>query len=167
MKLSLVGFMGSGKSTIGYELARHLEHEVIEMDAHVLANIGAKDMNEVFEKGGEKLLRDWEVRLAEEWRDLQNAIISTGGGAITNSAVVQYLKENNGKIIYLYAPFATIAERIKQDSIPRPLFQNIEQAEKLYRARLPLYHNSADIIIDTDQKELVSIVKEIMNAVHL
>lgn len=167
MKIILTGFMGSGKSAVAMELANRLNHHVLEMDNVVLERNRVKDMRELFDKGDEVLLRQWEIRLAEEWRDIEHAIISTGGGVVINKIILDYLKEGGGKTVFLHAPFHVLSERIKKDTTQRPLFQNLKTAEDLYNFRLPLYKKYADIIIHAEQKPVSKIVEEIIEQIKL
>ncbi len=160
MKIALIGYMGSGKTTIGQALAKALTFNMIEMD-WILQSHGCQNMSELFEKGGELLLRESEIEIAKDWRDIQNTVISTGGGVVLNKIIIDYLKDNNGKIIFLNTSFETLQKRIEQDKTPRPLFQNIEEARQLYDFRLPLYKRYADIEVLTDNKSIVDIVLEI------
>ncbi len=161
MKIALIGYMGSGKTTIGQALAKALTFNMIEMDWMILQSQGCQNMAELFEKGGELLLRESEIEIAKDWRDIQNTVISTGGGVVLNKIIIDYLKDNNGKIIFLNTSFETLQKRIEQDPTPRPLFQNIEEARQLYDFRLPLYKRYADIEVLTDNKSIVDIVLEI------
>ncbi len=157
--------MGSGKTTIAQELARALHINMIEMDWMVLQSAGCKDMGELFNKEGEILLREWEICLAKEWRDLDDVVISAGGGVVMNKIIIDYLKEKGGKVIFLDAPFDVLHARIQQDKIERPLFKNREEAETLYAFRLPLYKRYADYQVMTDKKSIVDIVKEIQSII--
>ncbi|CAN5173727.1 shikimate kinase [soil metagenome] len=166
MKITLIGFMGSGKTSVAEHLARVLNLNMIEMDWLVLHSVGCKDMAELFAKGGELLLREWEIKLAEELRETDNVVISAGGGVVMNKIILDYLKEKSGKIIFLHSEFETIKERIEKDKTPRPLFQNIEEAKELYEFRLPLYKRYADYEIMTDGKTVIDIVNEIKTTLN-
>lgn len=161
MKIALIGFMGSGKSTIARELGKQLGKEVIEMDSVVLERTNSANMAEVFEKGGEILLREWEIALAKEWRNASDVVISTGGGVVMNKIILDYLEENDGVVIFLHTSFDTIKLRILKDNTPRPLFQHEEEAQKLYEFRLPLYKQYSDHEINCDTKSVEEIVAEI------
>lgn len=164
MKIALTGFMGSGKTTIGQSLAKELNFNMIEMDWMILQSHGCENMSQLFEKGGELLLRESEIEMAKEWRALENTVISTGGGVVLNKIIIDYLKENNGKIIFLNTSFDILKKRIDQDPTPRPLFQNVEEAHDLFNFRLPLYKRYADIEVITDDKSAQDIVREIKDA---
>ena len=165
MKLILIGFMGAGKSAIAMHLGSLLKLPVVEMDALVLKKTNSKDMQEVFAKGGELLLRETEIAIAREYADIEHSlIVSTGAGVVSNRIVLDYLKSRHGKIFFLNATFPTIAARLSQD-VSRPLFQNIEQARSLYNFRHPLYLEYADYRIDVDYFTLEQIAQNIVEIV--
>ena len=162
MKITLIGFMGSGKTAVAKELGNKLNTDTIEMDAIVLERNKTKNMEELFKKGGEILLREWEIQLAKEWRDIEHAIISTGGGVVINKIILDYLREPNGTIVFLDVPFNVIQNRVKLDKTPRPLFTDVKSAFSIFKHRLPLYKKYADIIIKAQDKEPVQIAEEII-----
>ncbi|OGK36880.1 hypothetical protein A3F03_04585 [Candidatus Roizmanbacteria bacterium RIFCSPHIGHO2_12_FULL_41_11] len=164
MKIILIGFMGSGKTVVAKKLASKLAVKCLEMDQEIIQMTGCRNMAEFFAKRGELLLREWEIRLAKEYSTLNDVIISTGGGVILNKINLDYLKQNNGTVIFLDTPFSVIVNRLKSDTTPRPLFKNRKQAEKLFNFRLPLYRQYADYIVNTDHKSVVQIV-EIINKI--
>lgn len=160
MKIILIGFMGSGKSSVAKQLSRILNLPMLEMDELVLQKTLTNCMQEVFEKGGEFLLRETELAIAQEFAVKDHRVISTGGGVVLNKIILDYLKKPNGKIFFLNASFQTIAFRLKED-VKRPLFKNIGEAESLYHFRQPLYLKYADHIIEVDTKSIEKIAQEI------
>ncbi len=162
MKISLIGFMGSGKTSVGTALAEKLHFEFIEMDKVVLERTNFKDMKHLFLEKGEHFLREWEIRLAREWQDKEHVVISTGGGVVMNKIVTDYLKKNGGQVIFLHTPFQELEERVIKDKTPRPLFEDSKAARKLYRFRLPLYKAYRDLIIRTKGKTAEGISHEII-----
>jgi shikimate kinase len=151
MNIVLIGFMGSGKSTIAKHVSQRLQREWVEMDALVLQKTNTRTMHEVFALGGELLLRETEIALAKEISVHPNLVISTGAGIVQNRINLDYFKKAGASILFLHAQFATIAKRIGSDT-SRPLFQDISSAQKLYQLRLPLYFTYADQVIDVDTK---------------
>lgn len=148
MNIVLIGFMGSGKSTIAKCLSALLGISYVEMDDLVYQITACRNMREVFAKGGELLLRETEIQIAKEYAAKKNLILSTGGGIVLNKIALDYFTEKGAKVIFLKAPFETIAQRLKNDDT-RPLFKEIEEAKKAYNFRLPLYLGYADEIVDT------------------
>lgn len=157
--------MGSGKSTVAKALGRILDFAVVEMDDLVYEKTKTKDMQEVFVKGGEMLLRETEIAIAKEYSSVDNVVVSTGGGVVLNKIILDYLRQQEGVVVFLRANFATLSLRLKGDS-SRPLFQNRSQALSLYQDRQPLYVKYADKIIDVDGKSVTAIVQEISRLIQ-
>lgn len=160
MKIILIGFMGAGKTSVAKKLGHLLNLPILEMDELALQKTNTKNMHELFAKGGEILLRETEIALAQEYVSTDNHIISTGAGVVLNKIVLDYLKKRNGKIFFLNASFQTIADRLTEDT-SRPLFKNIIEAESLYYFRQPLYLKYADQVIEIDKKSVEEIAQEI------
>lgn len=161
MKIILIGFMGSGKSSVAKKLGELLNLTVLEMDEHVFQKTSTKSMHEVFELGGELLLRETEIAIAKEYASTDNGIISTGAGAVLNKIILDYLKEASGQVFFLHASFKTIVTRLAGD-VTRPLFKNRIEAESLYHFRHPLYLKYADQIIEVENKTVEDVAQEII-----
>jgi len=151
MNIVLIGFMGSGKTAVAKHLSTLLGFSLIEMDDLVYQKTGTRNMHEVFEKGGELLLRETEIAIAKEYASKKKVVISAGGGVVLNKIILDYFKIAGGKVIFLQANFDTIAKRLKGDD-SRPLFKDVASAKKIYDFRLPLYLNYADEIIDVNSR---------------
>jgi len=150
MKIILIGFMGSGKTTVANILAKKLNLEVIEMDQLILAKSGRNSISEIFSLDGEKHFRALETKVCQSLKDRGNLIVSTGGGVIGDKTNINSLK-NNGRIFYLKTSFSIINKRLKNDKT-RPLFEDKEAAKKLFNIRQKLYEKFADKTIITDGK---------------
>lgn len=161
MKIILIGFMGSGKSTTAKIVGELLQLPVMEMDDLVYQKTNTRTMDEVFVKGGEPLLRQTEITIAQELSSTNNIVISTGGGVGENKTVLHHLKGSLAKVILLNAPFDIITDRLKNDT-QRPLFRDIHKAKALYEFRLPLYRAHADTIIETASKSPHDIAQEVV-----
>jgi len=166
MNIILIGFMGSGKTTISQELAKRLGRVVVDMDDLIeqKAQMSTPEISETF---GECRFRELETEVAMEVGKMKNIIVASGGGVIGNSKNIDYLKQNDGKIIYLHTSFNEIKKRVKNHRRPRPLFTNPKKAHILYLSRLPIYKNVSDIVISTDNKEISIIVTEIIRDMSL
>jgi len=150
MNIVLIGFMGSGKSSVAWELEKKINFPVVEMDELVVARSGRKSVNEIFERDGEVCFRELEIDVARDLQVKEQVIISAGGGVVMNGIIIDYLKAN-GKLIFLDTPFETICSRLQGDAT-RPKFQDKDAARALYELRLPLYKEYADRIISTEGK---------------
>jgi len=149
MNIILIGFMGSGKTTVAKSVSELLGLSCVEMDDLVYQKTNTRTMQEVFDLGGELLLRETEIALSKEYALKNKLIISTGGGVVLNKIIFDYFQKQKCLIIFLRAKFTTLAKRLKGD-VQRPLFQHLPTAKKMYQFRLPLYLHYADQVIDVD-----------------
>lgn len=149
MSIVLIGFMGSGKSSVAKFLSSHLDYEVLEMDAIVCKQLGVENMQELFSQGGETLLRQMERKIAKEYRAAEKMVISTGGGVVLSEEIFDYFRKKGERVFFLKAQFETLEKRLKGDR-SRPLFQEINRAKHLYNLRAPLYIKYADEIVEVD-----------------
>lgn len=161
MKIILIGFMGSGKSSVAKKLSDLLALPTLEMDELIFQKTKTKSMHEVFALGGEALLREKEMEVAQEYASMSNIIVSTGGGVVLNQVILNKFKIANAKIFFLNASFETIATRLANDR-SRPLFKNDVEAKSLYHFRHPLYLKYADHMIEVDHKSIEEIALEII-----
>ena len=145
MNIILCGFMGSGKTTIGHELARMTGRKFVDTD-NMVENEQGTQIKNIFSEYGEDFFRELEYQACKKVASMQNRVVSTGGGAMTYQRNVDAVK-NSGKIIFLDVDFNIICERIG-DTSTRPLFQDKEKAKSLYDERKSKYLACADIVID-------------------
>ena len=141
----LCGFMGSGKTVVGKELAKIMGRRFVDTDELVERKQGIP-IKAIFEAYGEEFFRDLEHKVCAETAELKNCVISTGGGAVTFERNVEALKKG-GKIVFLDADFQTICDRIGNNT-NRPLFQDVDKAKALFDERRPLYEAAADFSVD-------------------
>lgn len=158
----LIGFMGTGKSTIAEFLKNTLNMEVVEMD-QLIAQREGMSISKIFEIHGEEYFRDLETNLLIEMQSKSNVVISCGGGTPMRERNVAEMKKN-GKVVLLTAKPETILERVK-DNHDRPLLENnknVSYIEELLEKRRPKYEAAADFVIETDQKSAAEICEEII-----
>lgn len=158
----LIGFMGTGKTTISHKLQQLTQAEEIDMDAWIVEKNGMS-INDMFEKYGETYFRDCETDAVREIAGYAPAIVSCGGGAVLRDENTQMMKKT-GKIVLLTATPETIYERVK-DSTDRPLLNgnmNVEHIASLMEKRRELYVNACDIKVATDGKTPDEIAEEIL-----
>jgi len=163
MKIILIGFMCSGKTTVSKLLGEKLKKEIIEMD-NLIREMAKKTTDEIFHQEGETGYREYEIAVAKKIRNSNDAIISTGGGVVMNKIILDYLQPES-TTIFLETSFEILVKRL-ENTFPRPLFDNREQAKDLFEFRLPLYKRYADFIIQTDAKTPEKIADEIIELVH-
>lgn len=159
----LIGYMGSGKSTVAWELHRRNHMEIVDTDSGIVQEQG-KTINEIFAEDGEAAFRDLETdflkRLAEK---KSSCILSTGGGMPVRKENRALLKKL-GTVFFLRAETDTILERVKHDTA-RPLLRDNDRRTKIetmLKDRTPLYEEAADHIIVTDNKTVEEIAGEIL-----
>lgn len=162
MKIVLIGFMGSGKSTVAPLLARHLGLEAVEMDDLIMERAGGQSIAEIFASGGESRFRELEAAVSHELRDRKDMVISTGGGVVINDDLMDSLTKGAAAIIHLDTVFDKALERVGADIVERPLFADAKKARDLYELRRPLYDKYATIRIDMDSQSLDEAVRTII-----
>jgi len=111
MKIILIGFMGSGKTTVASILAKKLNLEVIEMDDLIIKKSG-KSINQIFNQDGEERFREMEIEVSKSLMSKDECIISSGGGIVMNKINIDFLRKN-GKIVFLKKSFSEIIEHTK------------------------------------------------------
>jgi shikimate kinase len=149
MKIYLVGFMGSGKTTVGRELAARIDAPFFDLDELIEA---AEHMTvrDVFAQHGEPYFRKRERDLLRSTRNLDAAVIATGGGTFTFDENIQFI-QSEGLSVFLSAPYALLRARIggKED---RPLLRDDLSTHELYANRIR-YYRMSDITIDVREEE--------------
>ena len=156
MNIVLIGFMGSGKSSVGRALAKQKGMYFIDTDSLIESFEGQK-IRDIFANHGESYFRELEKKTFN-WLSscVDNAVISTGGGMPTVIDSFSSL----GKTIYLKVGFDTLLDRLKAEEFDkRPLFQDINFAKKIFEAREPMYLQKADVIIDANS-DFETVLKE-------
>lgn len=153
--------MGAGKTTVGMELAKKLNYKLIDTD-HSIENDQSREIKDIFSQDGESFFRNLETLKLKELTNVENAIISTGGGIILKDENRSIL--NNLFTIYLKADFENIFNRIKQDT-SRPLLLTDDPyntAKDIFKSRQSVYE-SFKIHVRTDNKTPHQVVEEIIN----
>jgi shikimate kinase len=161
----LVGFMASGKTSVGQELARRLHWDFVDLDARVEAR-EQLSVPEIFRAKGEPGFRLAErAALGELTESLErDSIVALGGGAFVQEDNRELLGQSIS--VFLEAPVEELWQRSLADGMERPLRKDREQFTRLYAERLPFYRQ-ATLVIETTGKDLASICAEIEGALRL
>lgn len=157
----LIGMMGSGKTTIGPKLASRLGYRFIDMDA-LIESMQGITIQRIFDMYGEAHFRKLEQDLTSKLSSVTSAVISTGGGIITDVQNTIELKKM-GKVVYLKASIEQLEANLGGDFENRPMLQK-HSLNAILKVRQSLYESAANLIIDVDGKSSEALVEEIIIA---
>ena len=166
MNISLIGMMGSGKTSTGKMLADRLsEFTFIDTDSKIVDQ-EKRTINDIFKENGESYFRTLETNILREIFKSDNQIISTGGGIICSDENIQLLK-GNSLVFYLRADDNTLFERVKNNK-ERPLLNVDNMHEKIISLldKRHLQYEKAHFIIDTDNKTIETVTEEITGVIN-
>jgi shikimate kinase len=141
----LVGMPGSGKSTVGPELARRLEVPFVELDAEIERAAG-RSVREIFERDGEVRFRELEAQALADAAARDPSVVSCGGGVVLEPAN-RILLRATGEVVFLSVPLDVLRDRV-QPNAERPLIRAAGDLERLAREREPLYREFAAHVVD-------------------
>jgi shikimate kinase len=162
----LIGYRGSGKTTVARELARRLNFDYIDADDEIEECAG-KSIAEIFADDGEAVFREIESDVVADLCLLRRTVVALGGGAIM-SEVNRTEVRLAGTVVWLSASVSTIAERLSADDSTRTRRPNLtaggglSEIETVLAMREPIYRACATFEIDTDGKTSEAVVDEIM-----
>jgi shikimate kinase len=160
VNLVLIGFMGTGKTSVGRVVAHNLGFDFIDTDEEIQSRTGCS-ITEIFAKYNEPAFRSLERQIVNELAAREKVVISTGGGLPTEPGNLDALKAHS-LVICLWLPPEKIWERVRHQS-HRPLLQDPDPQKKirdLLAAREPFYRQ-ADVLINTDQRTPREVVQQI------
>jgi shikimate kinase len=146
----LIGFMGTGKTSIGRRVAQSLGFDFVDTDEQIIESVG-KPIAEIFAEQGEEGFRDLESAVLRSALGGKNQVISTGGGAVLREENRQALAKS-GYVIWLNASAEAILNRVSRNQ-ERPLLQTADPLgtiREMLKQREKLYLETADFTIDTD-----------------
>ena len=147
----LIGFMGAGKSTVARTLGEWFDMEIVEMD-ELISDRQRMSIPEIFEKHGEEYFRNLETNLLIELQKTSRTIISCGGGAAMRSQNVSEMKKNGYVVLLTATPKTILLKNHK----------NVEYIAELMEKRREKYETAADLIVQTDEKNVQEICKEMI-----
>ena len=165
--ISLIGLPGSGKSTVGRQLARRLQVPFLDSD-HVIEQRLGCSIREYFEQEGEARFRDVEAEVLNDLTQQPCGVLSTGGGIVLREANRIHLRERT-QVVYLNSTPEELFRRLKHDK-SRPLLQVADPLGKLrdlHAQRDPLYRETARFNIDTGRPSVASLVNMIVSQLEI
>lgn len=162
MIISLIGLPGSGKSTVGHQLARRLQVPFFDSDRLIEQRLGCS-IREFFELEGESRFRDIEASVIDELTQQSDGVISTGGGAVLRPENRAYLRQRT-RVVYLNSSPDELFRRLRHDK-NRPLLQVADplgRLRDLHQQRHPLYLETAHCSVDTGRPSVGKLVSMIL-----
>lgn len=166
-RIALVGLPGSGKTTVGRQLARRLGLAYFDSD-HVIEQRLGCSIRTYFEHEGEERFRAVESAVLDELTQKVGAVISTGGGSVLRELNRQHLHERC-QVVYLNSHPDELFRRLRHD-VNRPLLQvndPLTRLRDLYAVRDPLYRATAHFIIETGRPSVATLVNMIVMQLEL
>ena len=163
--IALIGFMGTGKSSVGQLVAGQLHFTLLDTD-HVIETRIGKTIAEIFAQEGEPAFRALEKKLVEELVGRKKTVISTGGGLPANPDNLASLKKHS-LVVCLWASPEKIWERVRSQT-HRPLLHEADPLAKirsLLAEREPFYRQ-ADVLLNTELRALKDVAQQVIHQYH-
>ena len=174
MNIVLIGYRCSGKTSSGKIIAKKMKKNFIDTDVMIEEKAGCSIEEIVAMKGWEKF-RTLEKEIVGEVSDMDNLVIATGGGIVTDIENVRNLKRN-GFVVWLKAGIDILKERMEREEesgMPRPSLTGkdpVDEVKSVLDFRNPLYENAGDLVIETDrisaEEAAESIIREVSGRFH-
>jgi shikimate kinase len=164
--IALIGFMGTGKTSVGRLVAEQLHFDYVDTDEMIQSATG-KSITDIFQTDGEKAFRNLEEKVVEELAHRHKTVISTGGGLPTNPENLIKLK-THALVVCLWASPEKIWERVKNQS-HRPLLHDPDPRKKireLLAVRGPAY-KKADVLLNTEVRSLREVAQQVVHQFRL
>ena len=158
----LIGFMGTGKTTLAKYMGERFAMDVVEMDKEIEKRSGMS-VEDIFSTYGEEYFRQMETELLEELQVKDHIVISCGGGVVLREENVEKLKKQ-GKVVLLTASPEEILQRV-QENEERPLLKGKKNKEwicQMLEERSDKYEMAADVTVNTDKKTVLQICEEMI-----
>ncbi len=167
--IALIGFMATGKSTVGKALKEYLgkDYKFIETD-QLIIEITGKPIPNIFSENGEAKFREYEIEACRKAAELKKTVISCGGGIVLNKLNIENLKKTCHIVLLSASPKEIYNRVMKDGKETRPLIDKedpMKEIERALKQREPYYNISAEIVINTTDKTIDEIIGEIIKAI--
>ena len=160
--IALVGLPGSGKSTVGRQLARRLNQTFADSDLVIERQIGCS-IRDFFEREGEAAFRDIEEQVINDLTRQGDGVLATGGGVVLRPVNRDHLRERT-QVVYLRSHPEELFRRLRHDR-NRPLLQvsdPLTRLRDLFEVRDPLYRETAQFVLETGRPSVATLVNTIV-----
>jgi len=163
INIALIGFMGSGKTTVGRLLAIKLGMKFIDLDEVIKDRLGM-EITEIFSNYGESYFRDVESQVVKEvFTGVDNSVIACGGGVVLRDDNVRIINQNSVVVYLRISPYEAYSRLLSCRDRPLLNVSNrLEVINQLMRVREPLYLRTAHIVVDVDGRTPEDVVEEII-----
>jgi shikimate kinase len=164
--IALIGFMATGKTTIGKALVEYLgnDYRFIETDQLIFQKVG-KPISRIFAEEGEDKFREYEISVCKKVSKLNKVVISCGGGVVLKRINIQLLSKNCHIVLLIATPDEIFRRSLKNGKETRPVIDKEDPKKEIVKVlnfRKPYYEAAAEIVIDTTDKTIEKIVREII-----
>jgi len=159
--LYLVGFMGTGKSTVGRQVAKQLGFQFLDSD-HEIERVAGKTVSRIFAEEGEPRFRALEREFVEQGHPAARCVVACGGGLVVPPGMLELLRDR-GIVVCMHAPIDTILKRTMH-ATHRPLLQVDDREQRLrdlYAQREEIYRRTGTMVL-TDSRPLREIAGHVM-----
>jgi len=160
--LALIGFMGTGKSTVGRAAAHRLHFTFLDTD-HVIESRTGRTIADIFEKDGEPAFRELERRVVQELTGRKRTVIATGGGLPLDERNLTSLKSHS-LVVCLWASPEKIYQRVRSHQ-HRPLLRDADPLAKIRQllAARERYYRQADVLVNTEFRNLHEVAQQVVH----
>ena len=164
--LALIGFMGTGKSSVGRVAADTLHFTFLDTD-HVIEARAGKAVSDIFAQDGEPAFRQWERRIVEELTRRTKTVIATGGGLPADEANLASLKMH-ALVVCLWASPETIWERVRNHE-HRPLLNEPDPLGRIRQllAEREAFYRQADVLVNTGMRSVREVAQHVVHQFHM
>lgn len=169
--IALIGFMATGKTTIGKALVEYLgnDYRFIETDQLIVQKAG-KPISRIFAEEGEDKFREYEISVCKKVSKLNKVVTSCGGGVALNRINIELLSKNCHIVLLNATPDEILRRSLKNGKETRPVIDKEDPKKEIVKVlnfRKSYYEEAAEIVIDTTDKKIENIVREIVINTYL